>query len=52
MALAMIIEQSYYLVGATVECDVIHRSSECLIDTQAHDIYWQDLTLFYPVFRE
>ena len=52
MALAMIIEQSYYLVDAGTDCDVMHRSTDCLVDTKEHDIYWQDLTLFYPVFRE
>lgn len=51
MGLAMIIEQSYYLVGATVECEVMHKASNCLASVNEDPILWQDLTVFYRVDR-
>jgi hypothetical protein len=49
MALAMAIEESYYLVDTEPNCDVMHRAGDCLVATLEDDTYRQDLSLFYPV---
>jgi len=49
MALAMVIEESYYLVDSEPHCDVMHRATDCLVGTLEDETYRQDLTLFYPV---
>lgn len=46
MALSMIVEQSYYLVDAKVQCDVMHKSRNCVSHVAGDDDLWQDLTLF------
>jgi len=51
MAFAMIIEQSYYLVGATIECDVMHRARNCVSAIHKDDSLWRDLTVFHTVPR-
>ena len=52
LGMAMIIEQSYYLIGAKVDCDVMHKAQNCIAAIHQDDLLWRDLALFHDVPRD
>lgn len=51
LALAMTIENSYYLIDAKTDCDVMHHASSCIAEILDNPILFQDLTLFSEIER-